>query len=550
MSALESLRGLLRAGMAVGGAQHADRSGIDDVLAVMQADTKSRKNAVIPHDQQLDAVRRFWPTQIVESYRDAYYISWGLCIPHKDGGECVLENTPRLERILECVDEFGDKPTIFRRCYQGLVKSYFEYDGKNLADERRQAARKNWSTLRDYLSEHGHLIRSERHDPDWVNIALANQTLFGQDPCGPYVDDLLRGDSSYVQNVCANLMISQTSWFQVKLVMAQIEKAVRLSDVEFVALLERLLRVELFVNNVVRRDEGMRLLLNRYALIPGRPLHADLRDYAVAWWGNPWLPSNAARWGGVSQEAREMVGNWLKSELIEAFFLKLAEDGFADPRRMNFWKRYVKSMSHIEFALGAVARLSADPDLNALRKKMDGLIHTLEASGTNNAFIMRFPGLVLVEFGDAGAMYGYREGAVPFDTGKLLRLPVDASNSLKHMSKSELRETHHGQEGTWKAWERTFEQKLRVYGILPDEAAGRTKPSANQVAAKKEAGSVVARYSSSALQQFVSENGFAIENNTAKGGSLWVLNVGDNAKAIQILQGWGFKHRPGRGWWR
>ena len=43
-----------------------------------------------------------------------------------------------------------------------------------------------------------------------------------------------------------------------------------------------------------------------------------------------------------------MVADWLKLEFIETFFTKLAEDGFGDPRRMNFWKRYVKAINHIE----------------------------------------------------------------------------------------------------------------------------------------------------------------------------------------------------------
>jgi len=53
-----------------------------------------------------------------------------------------------------------------------------------------------------------------------------------------------------------------------------------------------------------------------------------------------------------------MVADWLKLEFIETFFTKLAEDGLGDPRRMNFWKRYVKSIDHIEFALGSSARNS------------------------------------------------------------------------------------------------------------------------------------------------------------------------------------------------
>ena len=49
---------------------------------------------------------------------------------------------------------------------------------------------------------------------------------------------------------------------------------------------------------------------------------------------------------------------------------------------MNFWKRYVKSIDHIEFALGSTARNSRERDMVLLRKKMTGLVQALDASGT------------------------------------------------------------------------------------------------------------------------------------------------------------------------
>lgn len=536
--------------------------GIDALLVAMKARSKSGGGRAPPEDHQLDAVRRYWDSQEVTTFRDAYLLSWSLCLPHHPRGQCVMEDRPRLQGVLDSVDAYKPKPSAYRRCYQGLVKCYFTYDAD--APEVPSVGRKNWGVLRDYLHDHNRDIRDGGPTPEWVDTAVENRQLFGEAPCAPYVSALLQGDASCIDNLCEQLAIGKGSWFLRQLVLAQVEGATKLRHGEFQRLLPRLLG--LLANNEVLRDRGMILVLDRYAQVPGTALHHGLRDHAVAWWGNPWLPSNATRWGGVAPAARSMVAEWLKLEFIETFFTKLAEDGLGDPRRMEFWKRYVKAIDHIEFALGSFARNSREQDFVTLRKKMTGLICELDASGTNNAFIMRMGNLVAVEFSSLGnALYGYDAGrSVPFDTTQVLRLATDGRNSLKQKGKSILWLKHQDGIHNWNRWEDMFDATLRKeFGILPSTPAPRSndrtsQPSQSLSSAKRgvggspsnRSGTTSESYSNVALRRFAAIHGLEVDDKTSMGGNLWVRGFSSDEMVNQVLTRWGFRAKPGKGWWR
>jgi hypothetical protein len=540
-------------------------SDIDVVLTRMMERSKGQAGKVLSEDHQLEAVRRFWQSQEVASFRDAYLLSWGLCLPHKPSGPCILEDRPRFQAVLDGVESWSTRPSAFRRCYQGLVKSYFSYDA--LGDTAPPAARNNWKVLREYLREKNGHIRDKNVNPNWVSTAIGNQQLFGERPCEPYVDALLKGDVGAIDHLCEELGIAKASWFLRELVLAQIHGSTQLSHAQFQALIPRLL--ELLSKNDVLRDRGLILLLDRYVKVPGAHLHPGLRDASVLWWGNPWLPSNETCWGGVVPDARAMVTDWLKLEFIETFFTKLAEDGMGDRRRMEFWKRYVKAIDHIEFALGSTARNARDRDFVALRKKMNGLICNLEASGTNNAFIMTMGNLVAVEFSGLGnALYGYDlHKSLPFDTSEPLRLPQYDRNSLKQKSSSILWLSHQDGINGWDKWEKMFEATLRKeFRIEPGVALPRTAravaptpvaplvtspaPAGNQHDARGPAVELSQLYTRSALNKYANSQGLQVDDKTLQGGSLWVRTGDSNEHITKMLTRWGFQHKPGKGWWK
>ncbi|QQX85230.1 hypothetical protein JJQ59_04580 [Cupriavidus necator] len=534
-------------------------SGIDAVIEEMKARSKSPPSGKPSEDHQLEAVRRFWQSHEVKSFRDAYLLSWSLCIPHRPQGACVLEDQSRLQGVLDGVDVWTTRPSAYRRCYQGLVKSYFTYDAHG--DGTSSASRKNWNLLRQYLQDRNRLIKDKGLNPEWVTTAVDNKEIFGEQPCEPFVEALLRGDAGIVDHLCEQLGIGKASWFLRELVLAQVKGAAKLSDAKFQALLPRLLA--LLAANEVLRDRGMILTLDRYAKVPGTTLHQGLRDHAVSWWGNPWLPSNATRWGGVAPEARAMVADWLKLEFIETFFTKLAEDGLGDPRRMNFWKRYVKAIDHIEFALGSFAENSREEDFVTLRKKMAGLIRYLDASGTNNAFIMTMGNLVAVEFSGLGnALYGYdARRSVPFKTTQILRLAVNGKNSLKQKDKCILWLSHQDGLRNWEKWEHMFEATLKKeFGIEPGTptpgatAVKRPPPQTSSVVNNGMPGSISAMtfqpYSRARLDKLARTCGLEVDDRTSQGGNLWV-RAGESDDAVgNVLTRWGFRNKPGKGWWK
>lgn len=547
MSPLDELSSMLAPGTAQGAKPLAVDLSIDKVLAEMLKRSRTAGGGKVPEDLQIAAVRRFWESQSVQSFRDAYQLSWALCVPHKVGGPCILEDRQRLQAVLQGVSSWGARPAAFRRCYQGLLKSYFTYD----CHAAPPVGRQNWAQLREYLHGNCGTIADCRANPDWVTTAVGNRQLFADNPCEPYVDALLRGDNSAIDHLCEQLGIAHTSWFLRELILAQVQGATKLGHAQFVELMPRLLA--LLKGNEVLRDRGMVLVLDRYAKVPGLHRHQELCDSAVSWWGNPWLLSNETRWGGVTDTARAMVTEWLKLEFIETFFTKLAEDGLGDRRRMEFWKRYVKSIDQIQFALGSFARNSRERDFVALRKKMLGLICELDASGANNAFIMTMGSLKVVEFSGMGnALYGYDvQKQIPFDTSEPLRLGVDVRNSLKHKRASILWLTHQDGIHGWHAWEPMFEATFKKnFGISPGAAPARVTHTQVASSAQPPKAAITDSYSLDALTRFANDHGLYIENRNIQGGCVWVRTDADNPKVNEMLTRWGFKFRGNKGWWK
>lgn len=580
MTALDRLSGLLR-----GSLKAAERpfppetNDLELIIASLHRHNKTGSGNSVPQDLQQAAVRKFWESQRFETLRDAQLVSFGMCVPSRPSGPCIMEDRQRFMAVLDAktgVDQWVDEPRWFRRCYQGLVRSYFTYDAK--VDRAPADAKTNWGDLRDYLNERTPNILDKKINPEWVTTALGNRQLFGEDPCASYAADVLAGDSTNIDHLCQQLGVVKSSWFLRELVLAQVRQATKLHHEQFKELIPRLL--ELLANNQVLRDRGLILVLDKYASASQTGINEPLRNASVEWWGNPWLPSNEMRWGGVVPAAREMVSEWLKREFIEAFFTKLAEDGVGDRRRANFWLRYAKSMDNIQFALGERALHSRDRDFQILRNKMKGLYTELKTTDTsNNAFIMTLGNLVAVEFGSMGnAFYGYDvRKTLPFDASRPVETKVNAPNSLKHRHRMLWMQHQNGIKG-WNKWEDMFEATLKEHFDIHPNAA--TKPIAPRVAAPAptsvlptspqgtpppvsqpvgRAGNAVEcppntqgveDFSKAALYAYVKRLGLKVDDMTEDNGHLWVLTYNNDPRVNKVLLEWGFTYKSGKGWWR
>ncbi|OYY94442.1 MAG: hypothetical protein B7Y41_06295 [Hydrogenophilales bacterium 28-61-23] len=572
MTALDRLTGLLRSSLSVAERPFPQTDGLDPVIAGLKKHNKSGTGSYVPEDLQQAAIRKFWDAQRFETLKDARLVSFGMCVPNRHSGPCIMEDRQRFQAVLDSqtgVDQWVDEPRWYRRCYQGLLRSYFTYDAK--VPQAPSVGKQNWRDLRDYLSERTHNIVDKKVNPDWVTTTVENRQLFGEDPCAPFASDVLSGDTTKLDLLCEQLGVIKSSWFLRELVLAQVRQATKLSHEQFKDLIPRLL--ELLSKNLVLRDRGLILMLDKYASTEQPGINEPLRNVSVEWWGNPWLPSNETRWGGVVPVAREMVSEWLKREFIEAFFTKLAEDGVGDRRRANFWLRYVKSMEHIQFALGARALNSRDRDFEALRKKMKGLFTELKSTdSSNNAFIMTLGDLVAVEFGGMGnAFYGYDvRKTLPFDASRPVGTTVNAPNSLKHKNRILWMQHQDGIKG-WNKWEDMFEATLKMhFDILPNAVTRRTVPRAAapapaptvpppapvaprrsvQSPGGQTTGSKECDFSRIALDAFARIHELKVDDNRALNGNLWVRTDDNDLQVNKALLDWGFQYKLGKGWWQ
>jgi len=551
MNALDRLKRLLDQGSQQALARPWGASdSLDKHVADLQR--RLRSGAPLPqHDQQEEAVRRFWSNQRIDTLREARLVSYGVALPVGPQRFRIIEDERRFPALIEGVDRYLSKPRQYRRCYQGLLSGYFGYDAE--AEKTPKTGRDNWHTLRAYLGERSGRILDRPRNPQWAESLQRHPTLFGEDPCAPYGPALLAGNRTEVDELREVLRISDSSWFMRKLFLAQIQAAIRKPDRPFQDLLAGIL--ELLRENQIIRDQGLALVLDRYANINPAPLHKALRDMAVDGWGNPWLDRNKPRWGLVGPTARTMVTDWLKLEFIETFFTLLAEEHIGDRRRLDFWKRYVGAIDDIHCALGADARANRSSDFVALRKKMEGRrVELRDTAKTNNAFIMKIGPITVVEFsGYSNACYGY-QAPLPFHLNTPVCMPVDARNSLKNSANS-FRLKHQDNIQGYATWEDRFQAKLaKEYGIHPKEQGGRTQRSENwpvpQTPEPGSSGTAMPQSRYHAILQYASKYELKIEDFRSQNGNLWIRVDDSDSRINKVLSGWGFQYKNShKGWW-
>jgi hypothetical protein len=477
----------------------------------------------------LDRFRRQGHAQ---TFADLRYACVGCAAGLEDGWR-LLEDKKLFPRLLGQVDQQSEARR-FRRCYQGLLHGYFEYPGRT-ADNR--SGRNNWGSLQRFL--HQHLTRAGTATPavPWTATLAEHRNLLTDAPCVRYSRALLEGNRAEADALRQALGISEHSWFPQELVMAQIEAAAGEGQARFCDLLPRLLAaIEPYEP---LKDRALARLIAIYAEQTDRAERADLRDVAVARWGNPWMEANHPRWSRVSESARGMVAGWLNRQLIKDFFELLADEGTTDQRRLRYWLRHADEITDMWFALGPYARQRAqyDPDFKKVVARMQGRRLDLDAAGPsrNNAFIMRIGDMLIVEFGVTGnACFLHSAAAPPFPLeGASVR---GNSAGLKHSS-HRARLLH--QDGADDGWEERFD--AAIFNTPVPQPARQNTP-ARPVRTPS--------FAEARLQELAQAWNLSIQDRRPQGGALWVRTGEANSTVNATLRQWGFRYRPGRGWWR
>jgi hypothetical protein len=146
---------------------------IDGVVAELEKRVRSGGSNYEPRDLQVEAVQKFWDARGFESLREARLVSFGLAVRPWNDRRCLMEEPERFGAALAGLFEWESSPRQFRKCYQGLVRSYFDYDG--LGRDVPAAGHRNWQHLQAYLGDKAKLIRDSVVNPDWVGCALENK---------------------------------------------------------------------------------------------------------------------------------------------------------------------------------------------------------------------------------------------------------------------------------------------------------------------------------------------------------------------------------------
>ncbi|MDZ4078512.1 MULTISPECIES: EH signature domain-containing protein [Hydrocarboniphaga] len=486
-------------------------------------------------DIVLKTLKRFVEHGGLKVYKDIRNACYGIMVPYQSG-RTLVSNKDVFEVLLKIVDGFHADPRKLKRCFQALMGAYLELDGC----DARSPLHEQWISLRCRLERWLPQLATVTPKPDWLAGAIEHRNLFGSAPTDRYGAAVLRGDTSVFDDACTTLGIGRTSWVRRRVVISAIDAAVSEVDAIFRTHLDSL--IELLGRNDGVRDEGAAKLLNRYVRQSSTPEHIALRAFAIDVFGNPLINANRQRWYEVSDEAREMVANWLKGFLIERFFELLSHDGRTDKRRPRFWLKHRASIENMWFILGSSAMSSWNEDFKKVRETMGNQCLPLEgATAGNNAFVMRLGKVYVVEFGERGnATYVFNQNAVPFElTSKYLCLnQLKGNNHVKRLLHKDGLEQ----------WESKFAETLSAYGVYADDPT-QMRASPRQTVSTHATGGVFAPPNFRQLfKQFCNERGLRYDDR-APSGRLVVYTDSSNGVISGTLGQWGFTYERTHARW-
>jgi hypothetical protein len=371
----------------------------------------------------------------------------------------VIDDQPLFDSLLIEVGKRKNQAKQFRRCYQGLLESYFSFDRNRQNSNFTQS---NWNGLKSYLAKNLSPVldvsKTWGEPPIWLTTLAEHQNLLGEDPCSRYAVEFMHDDTSQFRLVCAALGISRNSWVWEDALMAYVQSVCNSQEETFKLRLPNLLEL---VNGKLDMplpkllaSQATGMVVSRYADCVIKPENADLRDTSLKYIGNPKLKRTA--WDSVvkNEPARQMVVSWLQRRLIKDFFEVLAEDSAVDMRRLNYWLKWETHISDMWFILGHDTIENRSPEFIELRRRMEGYDRKLiDINLNNNAFVMRIGQLIVIEFGSRGnACFVFATSDFKADLNKK---ELTIQELKQHLNQKRLKLSHQGR------WESNFDRNLQ-----------------------------------------------------------------------------------------
>lgn len=485
----------------------------------------------------------------------------------------LIDDPKLFDRLVNRVDKETEKPRRFRKCYQGLVHSYFDYP---VYQPTSETGAKNWKKLRSFLSGRMDVALHPTNTPAWLNTLVAHSNLLQAEPCARYARALMEGSTQQLADATAGIGISPNSWVWEEAVLAHVKAVTDMGDEPFKKALNSVLAM-VESEKKVKLSAAMKIrclaaLLVRYTRVKNRIEHAKLRDLSIAHIGNPWLKRAAWDAHVQNEDARRMVDGWLKHRLITDFFEVLSDDGSTDRRRLTFWLQFAPVIEDMWFVLGRDAQTNSSEAYKELRRRMEGRLQFLnDSTATNNAFIMQMNGFHIVEFGEKGnACYVFQSNNTPYDLSKRyvsVHRIKDKARAVRHLP--------HLPTHSWATsrfipeicplidWWPEGTRSVQRGAFTPPPSKARIVPPPpqssleTQPTRKGRAPSIASvnpeRLDAStvdAMVRILGTYGVEHDDRRDKGGSFWILTHDKDPTVTRILLGWKFNYAAGKGWYR
>ena len=345
------------------------------------------------------------------SIREKKNACWGMGSVIDEIG-IPLEITHIFKKIEQFLINDIESGNVRKSILAGILFSYFNYmhGGKNCKSE-------NWTLLRKYICEYiKYFIKDNTiHRKIWLENIREYQWLLSKNPLVHLNNNFFT--SFTIRQVSNSLKIPEQSWLWRDIALSKASEIATHDERTF----SKKIVFYLEISDLFRfySNEILVALLERYykstsSYIPNN----ELKDRAIAKWGNPQLWRNRANWKKyVSDEILHMVSNWIASEDLQHFFDVLADtDEDVDHDRLNFWRNYINSMTFTKIYLGRDALYDNTPVLKEFRTKNEDRLGILYNQSYANAFLMQIEDLYVIEFSTKGhACYIYHKNELPFN---------------------------------------------------------------------------------------------------------------------------------------
>jgi len=491
---------------------------------------QTNSNSAAKTSRVLEALRqlRAGNEQYFASPFKLRYLCWGLLEQDpKLAPIILLEDARWFPNFLNLLRQAHLRGSLTQQHLRGLVHAYFHY---SLAQS--EAGSQQWADLRAFLAQVLRTIfeRTNRR-PNWLVFLADHPGVFTTEPAKDFVA-MVNRNPEYCNEIKTTLGLAETSWLLNELIYLPVKSGCALQDVEFKARITGLLAY--LQQHEIILDRGLAEVLSRYSRCNDHSSHSQLQGFSCTRWGLPHY-SQKLQWGRVDETVRTMVQQWIVLEDLEDFFTLLQEEKIGDQRRLAFWKQWIDKISYSFIYLGPHCYWNSHEDFLKLKKRKSGRIGQLMHSGTreNNAILMRYHDYAIIEFSEPGnACFVYLWDELPFNA-KQSRVQLD---ELKQRTKSIHRLRH------TVGWEIEFQKVLKMLSPLRTDAA---YPSGRMT-----------EYSDKEIFQYCHDQNIEYEDHRTEGGYLWVyhctVDYGKDANptiAYQLRM-FGFKHKPGKGWWK